>query len=111
MPKVADGSNYTVPNLYSISGSAHFFNMTQNGFTIFRNMVTGMTEVHFQKIKWEHLGKTGIGIYGYHEPNARFVEPGDDPNVNWLHINKPKNEEYKSAIRPSDLFEDEESPF
>lgn len=111
MPKVADGSNYTVPNLYSISGSAHFFNMTQNGFTIFRNMVTGMTEVHFQKIKWEHLGKTGIGIYGYHEPNARFVEPGDDPNVNWLHINKKNNDEYQSPIRPSNIFEQSDSPF
>lgn len=84
MQKVADGSNFTVPNLYSISGSAHFFNMTQNGFTIFRNYVTGMTEVHFQKVKWEHLGKQGMAVYLYHEPNARFYEPGNDPEINWL---------------------------
>lgn len=84
MPKTADGSNYLVPNLYSISGSAHFFNMTQNGFTIFKNVVTGMTEVHIQKVKWEHLGETGVIEYLYYPDNARFYEPGTDPTINWL---------------------------
>lgn len=112
MSKTLDGSNYVVPNLYSISGSAHFFNMTQNGLTIFRNMVTNMTEVHFQKIKWEHLGHTGVAYYNYHEPNARFISSGEDPNINWLYESLNKNKpEIQSAIRPSNLFEDESSPF
>ena len=111
MPKVADGSNFTVPNLYSISGSAHFFNMAQNGLTIFRNMVTEMTEVHFQKIKWEHLGKTGMAEYIYNDDNARFYEPGTDPNVNWLYADLESDKEYVSAIKPSNLFEMEDSPF
>jgi len=109
MSKNADGSNYLIPNLYNISGSAHFFNMTQNGFTIFRNMVTNETEVHFQKVKWEHLGKMGLALYLYNEENARFYEAGDDPNVNWLYVDKPKTE---TALRPNiNFYEQEEAPF
>jgi twinkle protein len=107
MPKTADGSNFLVPNLYSISGSAHFFNMTQNGFTIFRNMVTEMTEVHFQKIKWEHLGETGMAEYIYHKDNARFYEPGDDPTINWLTSQKELLPKERSAIQPSLQFDSE----
>lgn len=112
MPKVADGSNFIVPNLYSISGSAHFFNMTQNGFTIFRNMATDMTEVHFQKVKWEHLGHTGIATYLYNSENARFYEPGDDPNINWL-IKKehPIPEVQVYTMQPSQLFDEQDAPF
>lgn len=113
MQKVPDGSNYHVPNLYSISGSAHFFNMTQNGFTIFRNFVTNQTEVHFQKVKWEHLGKMGMGIYSYHEPNARFYEAGSDPEINWLN-NKIETveDDIVSAIQPNTNFDDDDdNPF
>lgn len=114
MPKTADGSNYIVPNLYSISGSAHFFNMTQNGFTIFRNYVTGMTEVHFQKVKWEHLGKTGITEYLYNIDNARFYEAGSDPNINWLKPTEKIIENvYGREIQPNYAFNDdnEDTPF
>lgn len=108
MPKNADGSNFIVPNLYSISGSAHFFNMTQNGLTIYRNMVTNMTEVHFQKVKWEHLGKTGMVEYLYNEENARFYIPGDNPNFSWL---EKKENENLNTIKPNMLFDEQESPF
>ena len=115
MQKNSDGSNYLIPNLYSISGSAHFFNMAQNGFTIFRNMVTDMTEVHFQKVKWEHLGKIGVAAYIYHPDNARFYEPGDDPNKNWLVKEEtPIPEARQTILQPSAFFDDnneDEPPF
>lgn len=111
MQKNSDGSNYVVPNLYSISGSAHFFNMTQNGLTIFRNMVTEMTEIHFQKVKWEHLGKTGMVEYKYHDDNARFYVLGTDPNINWLKREMPESYQ-QPAIKPStSFFDDEIAPF
>lgn len=85
MTKPKDSEIYSVPNLYSISGSADFFNMTQNGLTVYRNFETGKTEVHFQKIKWEHLGKIGVVEYTYHEENARFYNQGiEDPDISWL---------------------------
>lgn len=115
MSKNADNSNYTVPNLYSISGSAHFFNMTQNGFTIFRNRVTNQTEVHIQKVKWEHLGKTGQIDYTYDVDTARFFVPGvTDPSKSWIeNVGDAPKENYISALQPSALFESayEEPPF
>lgn len=85
MPKQKDSENYVVPTLYNISGSADFFNMTQNGFTVYHNSATGKTEIHFQKIKWEHLGKIGMVEYSYCEENSRFYNQGhEDPLLNWL---------------------------
>lgn len=84
MQKEKDGFNYVVPNLYNISGSANFFNMTQNGMTVYRNYVEGTTEVHIQKVKWEHLGKIGMCRYVYQLDNARFVQEGTEDNSNWI---------------------------
>lgn len=50
---------YEVPTLYNISGSANFFNMTHNGMTVYRNFDTGLTTIHFQKVKFWWLGKIG----------------------------------------------------
>lgn len=89
MTKQKDSDNYLVPTLYSISGSSDFFNMTQNGLTVYRNFQTGKTEIHFQKIKWEHLGKIGMIEYSYCEENSRFYDSdNEDPLANWL---EPKN--------------------
>ncbi|WDF79555.1 bifunctional DNA primase/helicase [Mucilaginibacter sp. KACC 22773] len=73
MQKDAGGINYQVPNLYSISGSAHFFNLTQNGLTVFRNDETGYTEIYIQKVKWEHLGKKGMFELRFCPENTRLL--------------------------------------
>lgn len=112
MPKVIGGAgNYTVPNLYSISGSAHFFNMTQNGFTVFRNYETGKTEIYIQKVKWEHLGKIGMIEYVYNEENSRFVSDGIEADNNWIR-KKPEYLQYETEFKMpySSEFEDE-NPF
>lgn len=109
--RVDDIANYEVPNMYSISGSAHFFNMTQNGFTVYRNYTTQKTEVHFQKVKWEHLGKIGMSEYTYHEDNARFYRDEEDPNKSWLPTNGKQElleERLESAIQPSKFFSQQE---
>lgn len=88
MMKDKDGENFIIPNLYNISGSAHFFNMTQNGLTVFKNDKTSKTEIHIQKVKWEHLGKVGVIEYVYNDENARFY-PSHGLNAgNWLHPNE-----------------------
>lgn len=46
-----------VPTLYDISGSAHFYNKTDNGITVYRNGGDGV-EVYIQKIRFqEFIGK------------------------------------------------------
>ena len=99
MQKEKDGFNYMVPNLYNISGSANFFNMTQNGMTVYRNYVEGTTEVHIQKVKWEHLGKLGMCKYVYQLDNARFVREGTQDSENWI------KETRSSAITPNYQFD------
>jgi len=84
MQREKDGLNYQLPNLYSISGSAHFFNIAHNGLTVFRNHTTEKTEVHIQKVKWEHLGKIGMLEYVYNKENARFDEVLKADYTNWM---------------------------
>ncbi len=56
---------YDVPTLYSISGSAHFFNKTHNGLTIHRDYSTNTVDVYVQKVKWSWLGNLGFCSFHY----------------------------------------------
>lgn len=56
---------YEVPTLYSISGSAHFFNKTDNGFTVYRDFNTNDVTVHIQKVRFSFLGKIGAVKFTY----------------------------------------------
>ena len=56
---------YEVPTLYNISGSAHFFNRTHNGFSVYRDFSNDLVDVHVQKVKWSWLGKTGVASYRF----------------------------------------------
>ena len=56
---------YEVPTLYSISGSAHFFNKTHNGITVYRDYDTGQVDVYIQKVKQSWLGKIGFCSFNY----------------------------------------------
>lgn len=112
MHKEKDGVNFTIPNLYSISGSAHFFNIPHNGFTVFRNYASQKTEVHIQKVKWEHLGKTGLVEYCYNPDNARFDDVLHPDYSNWMEtkINAPQKQlTFDGEI--SKLFGNDAPPF
>ena len=81
-----------IPTLYNISGSAHFYNKTDYGFTVHRvinheNVMTNEIEIHWQKIKFKHLGEQGISELVYNYKNGRFekrqaIDYWD--NTNWL---------------------------
>jgi twinkle protein len=81
-----------IPTLYNISGSAHFYNKTDYGFTVHRvfdeeNSMTNQIEIHWQKIKFKHLGQQGVSELVYNYVNGRFekrsaIETWD--NSNWL---------------------------
>jgi twinkle protein len=82
-----------IPTLYSISGSAHFYNKADYGFTMHRipderNIMTNEIQIHWQKIKFKHLGSQGVSEAKYNYVNGRFelkdscVDDWD--NSNWL---------------------------
>lgn len=56
---------YEVPNLYNISGSAHFFNKTDNGITVYRNFDTNIVDVYIQKVRNSWAGKIGFCSFTY----------------------------------------------
>lgn len=60
-----DNGLYEVPTMYSISGSAHFFNKTDNGISIWRNFVTNEVDIYIQKIRYSWLGKIGLVSFNY----------------------------------------------
>jgi twinkle protein len=70
--------NYNVPTLYNISGSAHFFNKTDNGLTIYRDYVKGIVTVYIQKIRFSWLGKIGFTSFRYDTEIRQYI-PLDEP--------------------------------
>lgn len=82
--------NYNTPTLYDISGSANFFNKTDSGICVYRNYNSNTSDVHIQKVKFEHWGKLGSVNYGWSEVTGRFFE-GIDHHVSWIDLTR--NEE------------------
>lgn len=75
MEKDKRTGKFLVPNLYSISGSSHFFNVAGNGFTAYRNFDSGTTDIHIQKVKFQpEWGHQGVVTYKYDFDSGRFNE-------------------------------------
>ena len=79
------------PNLYSISGSAHWFNFADYGVVVHRNKdeetgkFKGFTDVIVEKVKNRHIGDTSGGkIQVYIPPNKwRVKEYNPVPKSYW----------------------------
>lgn len=63
---------YEVPTLYSISGSAHFFNKTDNGITIYRDFQTNVVTCYVQKIRWSWVGKIGFTSFNFNTLSRQY---------------------------------------
>lgn len=66
--------NYSVPTLYEIEGSAHWFNCTDNGVTFYRDFKNKYTEAHIQKIKERPYGRTGVCYFRFNDYNGKLYE-------------------------------------
>lgn len=67
---------YEVPTMYSISGSANFFNKTDNGLTIYRDFETNVVTAYVQKIRWWWIGKIGFTSFSFNTLSRQY-EPID----------------------------------
>lgn len=78
--KKEDSGEYSVPGLYDISGSAHFFNKTYNGFTVYRHIGTGDNDflddvtVYVSKVKFKWCGKIGNVKFRLNKHTTRYEE-------------------------------------
>lgn len=110
-----ENGRFEVPNLYSISGSAHFYNKADYGLSVYRNDEAGNVEVHIQKVKFKHLGNTGVAYLQYNLVNGRYVEftngsPNWDTN-NHLNIKLFNESLNEDAIQPNLGFEKQGEDF
>jgi len=109
---------YEVPNLYSISGSANFYNKTANGITVYRDYDNFSTEVYIQKVKFKHWGQVGKVIFAWDYTNGRYYK--GTPNYDsWIYTEQPKQLEpntdflnSKQLPKENDIIiNDEPNPF
>jgi len=109
---------YEVPNLYSISGSANFYNKTANGITVYRDYDNFTTEVYIQKVKFKHWGQVGKVIFAWDYTNGRYYK--GTPNYDsWIYTEQPKQLEpntdflnSKQLPKENDIIiNDEPNPF
>ncbi len=71
----ADGK-YAPPRGYEISGSANFFNKTDNGITIHRDMDEApFVQVHVWKIRYSWCGQVGEAKLIYDRDTTTYKEP------------------------------------
>lgn len=65
LQKIPGTKKYEIPTMYSISGSAHFNNKTDNGLCVYRDFETGVVEVYVQKVRYSWLGSLAGIQYKY----------------------------------------------
>jgi twinkle protein len=73
MQKDKRTGKYEVPTLYSINGSAHFYNKTHNGISVYRDVEAHRTEIYVQKVKWYWMGKVGWASYVFNTDIRQYT--------------------------------------
>lgn len=113
-PKKTKMGEYEVPDLYSISGSANFYNKPDWGMTVHRNYKTGLTEIYVNKVKWDHLGKRGHCALKYNGGNGRLGPAHKALDFsNWLDsmvFSEDKGLNYEPAVYDDFITNDGEIP-
>jgi twinkle protein len=101
-----------VPNLYSISGGANFYNQMDNGIVINRDRQTGVVDVLIGKIRFSEQGKEGFVSYTFNTFTRQYTyHTSSDP------ISVKPVVEYKQAFidnitnNEEYLLNTEEPPF
>lgn len=119
MDKKEDGT-YRMPNLYDVSGSADFRNMTHDGYCIYRTfsneLTDGFTTFANLKTKMNFQGEIGKSVdFEYHLPSGRFFPRDEEPPTHCLfeEEEKPEQLELIPKISPNEAFnsEDDDLPF
>ena len=65
---------YPIATMYDISGSAHFFNKTDNGISIHRDFEKNIVDVYVQKVRFSWLGKIGYATYNFDTFTRKYIE-------------------------------------
>jgi len=73
--KKRDDGTYPVPTLYDISGSAHWYNKTDNGICVHReDQKKDMVDIYVQKIRFKEVGQLGEARLKFVRDSGIFLE-------------------------------------
>lgn len=64
---------YPPATMYDISGSAHFFNKTDNGLSIHRDFTDNSVTAYIQKVRFSWLGKIGYTQFNYDTFTRKYL--------------------------------------
>ena len=66
--------------LYSASGSANFYNQTDNGFVLTRDRQTGVVDVYIEKVRFSEQGREGWVSFTFDTMTRQYIFSGSkDP--------------------------------
>ena len=60
------------PTVFDIAGSAHWANMADNAFSVFRKKLSGNVIIDIQKIRFQEVGKVGSVNMTYDPPKGKY---------------------------------------
>lgn len=66
------GGMYEVPTGYDVGDSSHYYNLPDNGLTVYRNLQTGQTELHRWKVRFKYTGQLGMDQFKFDLCNSRY---------------------------------------
>ena len=64
---------YKVPSGYDVGDSSHFYNLPDNGISVYRNMETRQTEIHRWKVRFKYTGQVGTSFFTFNINNSRYI--------------------------------------
>lgn len=109
MGKQKDSQKYEVPTLYDIAGSAHFFNKTDNGITVYRDAETNLVTVYVQKVRFYMNGERGMADFNYDPLTCRYKQSGDSNfEREYLYGKEVPNTEFEYYDNPNKAFKNRE---
>lgn len=105
MNKIRTGV-YDVPHGYDVGESSFYYNLPDNGFTVYRNLETMQTEVHRWKVRFKYTGQTGTSYFNFNINNSRYesTEKINDGSDKEKFVKQP----YKTSFVQRELEADED---
>jgi twinkle protein len=85
-----ENGKFEIPNLYSISGSAHFYNKTDNGMCVH---IDERVIIYVQKVRFDWNGIKGYCEFNFNKETRQYQPIGVLPSVTFSNNPPPLKEE------------------
>jgi len=100
-------------SLYNASGSANFYNQTDNGWVIIRNKETKLVDVYIDKIRFSEQGREGWVSFTFDTMTRQYnFNSCSEPELSYNNYEANEKQASKDLFLESSQFDDlEEPPF